>query len=149
MQTLGPVVSIGDSDKSSAYFDLQDEGVYEFTHTVTDSTGLFDSDTMIVDASVLGINNIADLPKEYSLGNNYPNPFNPSTTIEYYVPVAGIVSLTVFDLHGRTVGVLIKEFQTAGSYTIDFNADDLPSGLYFLKMQAGDFKATSKMMYLK
>jgi hypothetical protein len=83
------------------------------------------------------------------LEQNYPNPFNPTTSISYSIPKAGNVRLTVFDVLGRDVAVLVNEFKTAGSYTIGFNASELSSGVYFYRIEAGDFKDVKKMTLVK
>lgn len=88
-------------------------------------------------------------PVEYKLSQNYPNPFNPTTSIKFSIPKADQVSLTVFDVLGREVMTLVNEQMNAGSYTVDFSAANLASGMYVYKLQAGDFVSTKKMMLLK
>jgi hypothetical protein len=85
----------------------------------------------------------------YSLSNNYPNPFNPSTKINYAIPERGNVSLKVFDLLGNELAELVKGEIDAGTYDITFNAANLPSGVYFYRLQVGDFLQTRKMILLK
>ena len=89
------------------------------------------------------------VPEKYSLSQNYPNPFNPTTKIGYDMPTDGKVSLRIFDMSGKEVASLINEVQTAGYYTINFNASNLSSGVYFYSISAGNFTATKKMMLLK
>jgi tetratricopeptide (TPR) repeat protein len=91
----------------------------------------------------------SSLPKEYSLSNNYPNPFNPATSISYELPKDGEVSLVVYDVLGEVVKSLVNEQQQAGRYTATFNASNLPSGIYFYTMNAGSFSATKKMLLIK
>jgi hypothetical protein len=88
-------------------------------------------------------------PAVYLLEQNYPNPFNPTTSISYSIPKAGNVKLTVFDVLGRDVAVLVNEFKTAGSYSLEFNASELSSGVYFYRIEAGDFKDVKKMTLVK
>ena len=90
-----------------------------------------------------------NLPNSFALDQNYPNPFNPTTTISYQVPASGLVTLEVFDLLGRSVSVLINETVTAGQYTVDFNAANLPSGVYLYRLTAGQNVETKKMLLLK
>lgn len=97
----------------------------------------------------------------YYLGQNYPNPFNPSTTISYIIPLTGNslinqnghgigqVTLKVYDILGRLVSTLVNEQKSPGSYKVVFNAVNLPSGIYFYKLSAGDFVDTKKMIFLK
>ena len=85
----------------------------------------------------------------YSLEQNYPNPFNPTTEIEFKVPQAGLVSLKVFDLLGKEIVTLINEHKSVGAYKVNFDASRLPSGVYFYRLQAGDFIQTKKMVLLK
>ena len=86
---------------------------------------------------------------DYKLGQNYPNPFNPSTKITYSIPEKSNVSLKVFDLLGSEVVELVKDEIEAGTYEITFYASNLPSGIYFYKLQAGSFVETKKLILLK
>ncbi len=86
---------------------------------------------------------------EYSLSHNYPNPFNPTTRIFYSIKEAGLVSLSVYDILGNEVSVLVKEDKSPGSYSVTFNAGNLPSGIYFYKLTAGRFSETKKLILLK
>ncbi|MBS1494802.1 MAG: T9SS type A sorting domain-containing protein [Bacteroidetes bacterium] len=101
-------------------------------------------------SSVYGItsNEITD---NFSLHQNYPNPFNPSTVIRYQLSVAGFITLKVFDLLGKEVAALVNEKQNAGTYAVDFNSTEfnLPSGIYFYTLNAGEFKETKKMVLVK
>jgi hypothetical protein len=85
----------------------------------------------------------------YSLSNNYPNPFNPMTSIQYVIGSRQFVSLKVYDVLGTEIETLVNEEKTAGSYAINWNAENLPSGVYFYSLQAGDFIQTKKMILLK
>ncbi|PJA97978.1 MAG: hypothetical protein CO128_09690 [Ignavibacteriales bacterium CG_4_9_14_3_um_filter_30_11] len=88
-------------------------------------------------------------PNTFTLAQNYPNPFNPSTIIRYGLPKEGFVTLNVYDMLGREVKILVNEFKSAGSYSVDFNASNLASGIYFYQMQAGDFVQTKKLLLMK
>ncbi|MEE9448640.1 MAG: M20/M25/M40 family metallo-hydrolase [Ignavibacteriaceae bacterium] len=89
------------------------------------------------------------LPSEYSLSQNYPNPFNPSTRIKYSVPQKSNVVIKVFDLLGREVEILVNKEKPAGRYEIEFDASNHSSGIYFYKLQVGNFVKTKKMILLK
>ncbi|MDX2129021.1 MAG: T9SS type A sorting domain-containing protein, partial [Chloroherpetonaceae bacterium] len=98
----------------------------------------------------------AGLPNTYALNQNYPNPFNPSTTIGYQLPVAGAVSLKVYDVLGREVSTLVNASQAAGSYQANFNASNVSSGVYFYRLevrstgsQTVNFMQTKKMVLVK
>jgi hypothetical protein len=105
----------------------------------------------------VGIQNIGEtVPVNYLLYQNYPDPFNPSTTIKYALPKNGHVSISVFDITGREITKLINEVKPAGYHTILFNAYNLSSGTYFYRIQVedlqgrtGDFIQTKKMVLIK
>jgi hypothetical protein len=89
------------------------------------------------------------IPKVYSLSQNYPNPFNPVTKINYELPKNGLVKLVIYDILGREVKTLVNELKTAGRYTIEFNGSQLASGVYFYRIQAGDFVQVKEMLMIK
>ena len=91
----------------------------------------------------------SNVPNEYNLYQNYPNPFNPTTTIRYQVPGLSFVTLKVYDVLGNEVAVLLNEEKPAGYYNIEFNASLLSSGIYFYRLQAGDFIQTKMMILMK
>jgi hypothetical protein len=90
-----------------------------------------------------------NLPAVYSLSQNYPNPFNPSTTIKYELPKTSVVRLTVYDVLGREVSVLVDDRRNAGAYEVKFDGSNLASGVYFYRIQAGDFTQTKRLLLLK
>jgi predicted outer membrane repeat protein len=89
------------------------------------------------------------LPADYALFQNYPNPFNPNTVISYQLPISSKVILKIFDVLGKEVATLVNEFKSAGKYEVEFNAMDLPSGVYFCQLKAENFTRTKKMIFLK
>jgi hypothetical protein len=89
------------------------------------------------------------LPEKYSLGNAYPNPFNPTTVIPFELRASGEVFMTVIDSVGRTVDVLLRGHVAAGRHEIQWNAGDLPSGVYVVRLDAGGEVHTSKVTLLK
>jgi hypothetical protein len=91
----------------------------------------------------------APLPQNYLLSQNYPNPFNASTTITYELPSPAAVTLCVYNLLGKQVALLTREKQPAGRHQVTWQAADMPSGIYFYKLQAGDFAEKKKMVLLK
>jgi len=98
---------------------------------------------------VSGAQDNPQLPSVFSLGQNYPNPFNPSTTITYELPRSSIVRLSVFDMLGREVSVLVDERKDAGVHEVKFDALGLATGVYFCRMQAGDIVQSRKLMMVK
>ena len=90
------------------------------------------------------------VPTDFILYQNYPNPFNPATTIRYSVPIeSGPITLKVYDLLGREVAQLVNEYKIAGDYEVQFNASNLPSGIYMYRFQSGSFSVSKKMMLMK
>jgi len=92
-------------------------------------------------------NNIS--PVTYKLSQNFPNPFNPSTTIRYTIPVSGLVTINVYNSVGQEVASLVNEVQNAGTYEMSFGASALSSGVYYYKLTSGTFTATKKMTLIK
>ena len=90
-----------------------------------------------------------EIPKEYTLFNNYPNPFNPITTINYQLPKSGSVTLKIFDILGKEVKTLVNEQKEMGKYTVQFDASSLASGMYVYQLRVNDYTSTKKMLLLK
>jgi hypothetical protein len=90
-----------------------------------------------------------DLPTHFILNQNYPNPFNPTTTITFALPVKSFVSLKIFDALGREVETLLAEELSVGTYSKQWDASGLPSGVYFYRLQAGSFMETKKLLLLR
>jgi len=89
------------------------------------------------------------LPRLFSLSQNYPNPFNPSTIISYQLPTNSLVTLKVYDILGRDIKTIINERQTGGPHSVTFDASNLASGVYFYRLQAGEFVQTRKLVLMK
>ena len=89
------------------------------------------------------------LSQPFNLYQNYPNPFNPNTVISYQLPVSSFVKIKVYDVLGNEVATLVNEKQNAGSYSVEFDAGNYPSGIYYYKLEAGDFSEVKKMILLK
>ncbi len=98
---------------------------------------------------VTAVDNNKQSVNSYTLYQNYPNPFNPTTQINYSIEKAGMVTLNVYDVLGRKVASLINEYQTAGSHTLNFNAASLASGIYFYRLEAGNYNSVKKMILMK
>lgn len=98
----------------------------------------------------LGINDpISNIPSEFSLSQNYPNPFNPQTNIEFAIPVNSFVQLKVFNAVGKEIKELVSRQMDRGNYSINFDGTDLSSGVYFYKLNSGDFISVKKMLLIK
>jgi hypothetical protein len=109
-----------------------------------------DFNIYLANDGVTGVEDRNDVVVErFRLEQNYPNPFNPSTTITYQVPENSFVSIKVYDVLGKEVTSLINEEKSVGSYEVEFDATSLPSGIYFYRLQAGNYTTTKKMILLK
>jgi photosystem II stability/assembly factor-like uncharacterized protein len=98
----------------------------------------------------LGIQQIgSNIPHQFSLGQNYPNPFNPVTTIQFALPGDVFAELKIFDALGREVNSLFSENLSEGIYTVQWNASSSPSGVYYYRLNAGEFSQTQKMILIK
>ena len=92
---------------------------------------------------------LAEIPKVFALYQNFPNPFNPATTIRYDVPKATHVTIKVYDILGREVAVLVDKDQTAAAHSILWNAKEFASGVYMYRIIAGDFVSVRKLVLMK
>jgi photosystem II stability/assembly factor-like uncharacterized protein len=104
----------------------------------------------------IGVVNNGEIPSEFKLGQNSPNPFNPTTKIKFDIGTplppfskGGIITLKIYDALGKDVATLVNEELKPGTYKVDWNASDLPSGIYFYRLDAGSFSETRKMILLK
>jgi hypothetical protein len=105
----------------------------------------------------VSVNENKDIPKYFMLDQNYPNPFNPTTTIKYSIPNdvtlngvgGGKSQLKVFDVLGRNIKTLVDEHQSAGNYSVEFDASKLTSGIYYYTLQYGNYVETKKMLLIK
>jgi hypothetical protein len=125
---------------------------YYYKLVDVDINGLENINSLVAEVTPTLNSNIA--PDAYSLHQNYPNPFNPMTSISYDIREAGHVTLTVFDILGREVVTLVNDNQTAGSYSVEFNASTLSSGIYFYQLKVNNIQARlfsdlKKMVVLK
>ena len=102
-----------------------------------------------LDPSLVGYKENPPTINDFILYHNYPNPFNPSTHIGFQIADRGFVSLKIYDILGNEVATLVNEEKLIGAYEVEFNASQLPSGIYFYQFKAGDFIQTKNMVYLK
>src|SRR4030095_14888095 len=99
--------------------------------------------------NIIGIHEInSNIPKNFKLYQNYPNPFNPTTSIKFDIPHADLVTIKIYDLLGREI-FSVHEFKKAGSYEVKLDGSDFASGIYFYKIEAGNFTGSKKMVLIK
>jgi len=132
-----------DYDSISIRFHFISDMMFNATGWFIDNIRLEDCVTSISEDD-LGI-----LPEKYKLYDNYPNPFNPETIIQYSIPKNINVEINVYDLIGNKIKTLVNEHKLAGSYSLNFDASGLPSGIYIYQITAGDFSVTKKMLLMK
>ena len=99
--------------------------------------------------NITEVNRSETYPNEYTLKQNYPNPFNPSTKIEYQIPELSFVTIKVYDVLGNEIEMLVNIEKPIGKYEVEFNGNDLPSGIYFYEMKTDRYISVKKMLYLK
>jgi hypothetical protein len=126
---------------------LSNGTTYYYKLVDVDINGIPEVNEMIV--TVTPSANAVIVPDDYALRQNYPNPFNPTTQISYDLREAGFVTLTVFDILGREVATLVNAQQSAASYTVEFDASNLSSGIYFYQLNVNDYTNLKKMVILK
>ena len=116
-------------------------GTYRFRLRQIDYDGAFEYSP--------GVELTVEAPRELALSPNYPNPFNPTTTIPFTVPADGRAVLAVYDVLGRRVATLFDGVQAAGAHGVAFRADGLPSGLYLIRLEAPGFQQTRPVTLMK
>ncbi len=126
-------------------------GTYYVYTTLTDDSGAYDQDTITVHVDIpASVQKIAKgIPNKFDILPNYPNPFNPTTTIRYQLPKASFVEISLFNMRGQHIATLVEKFQQAGYYQIQLNSGHMASGVYFYKIKAGRFVKVRKMTLLK
>jgi hypothetical protein len=92
---------------------------------------------------------IIEVPFIFTLGQNFPNPFNPSTQIDFSIPRSSHVTLKIYDVLGKEVATLVEGARVAGTYTATWNAQNYPSGIYFYRFKAGSYTMTRKLILLR
>lgn len=95
------------------------------------------------------VTEVIKVPSQFNLAQNYPNPFNPNTTIKYAISNPQLVTLKVYDVLGKEVITLVNQMQSGGDYEVEFNAEELGSGVYYYQLTAGEFVSTKKMILIK
>jgi hypothetical protein len=143
--SIGFVEGHGNSNSPMEYnfsdSEISKSGKYSYRLKQIDNDGSFEY------SNVVTVN--VGTPGNYYLSQNYPNPFNPSTTIDYMIASDENVRLKVYDVLGREVTSLVDEHKPAGTYSVTFNADNLPSGVYIYRLVAGEYTSTNRMLLIK
>jgi hypothetical protein len=146
---LGTGFKVGGYSTSAGLRGTMDEfRLWRRALTAGEVTSMWNSD--LGGCGITGITQTNNqIPNIYSLEQNYPNPFNPVTNIKFGIPQSGNVKLVVFDILGREVATLVNEFKTSGNYVVDFEASTFSSGVYFYRIESGNFTETKKMLLVK
>ncbi|UCE19469.1 MAG: right-handed parallel beta-helix repeat-containing protein [Gemmatimonadota bacterium] len=142
----------GTIDETGLYTAGEVGGVYVVT--ATDATGVVQGYAHVEIQWGVGVEGDEEksdhqIPTEFHLSQNYPNPFNPVTTIEYALPEAANVRIEIYNIMGQVVAVLIHSNQTAGFHSIQWNASGVTSGVYFYRLDTGEFQSIKRMLLLK
>jgi len=155
LSLAGGTLFSGESDLVTVTFDTNDleksgvfSGIILITSNDPDETVVAIPVTLLTEP-VIGIDDNPYVAEVFALEQNYPNPFNPSTLIKYSIPKNSFVKLSVYNLIGEEVNVVVNEEVDAGFYEVTFNAINLPSGIYFYRLQAGNIIQMKKMVLLK
>ena len=147
------VLAVGTSESFTITVQAKDKSASSNTATVSALPPVEDLNSSNNTASVAIKTDIKapfpNFPTEFTLLPNYPNPFNPTTTIQYEVPSTGSVRIVVIDLMGREVAVLVDQIQPAGRYSLPFDANQLSSGVYLYRLPSGDFSQSRVLIVLK
>ena len=136
--------------EENQYLDQDLPNNHEYCYTVTGVINGEESVPSLESCVILGelTNYNIELPKNIAI-NIYPNPFNPITNIKYLTTEYTNVSIDIYDIYGEKIENLINQYYEAGNYTIEWNAEGYPSGVYFVKLDAGEFTQTQKLMLVK
>jgi hypothetical protein len=140
-------------DSTFRFMNDQNNQFFVWTFSRQPVSLLFDPNNDIVlktATTAIGIiSNEKQVPQDFKLYQNYPNPFNPVTRISYDIPKRGMVSLKIYNVIGQIIMQAVNEVKEAGSYTYEFDALNLPSGVYYYEIRSGSFLDTRKMVVIK
>ncbi len=149
-ETIGFVEGHGNSNSQKDYLFIDESAP---SGTIQYRLKLIDTERKFEYSEIVEVE-IENLPTEFELFQNYPNPFNPKTVIGYTIgtshsPAKGFVILKIFDVLGNEVATLVNEEKKPGVYEVEFNASQLPSGVYFYRLRAGGYDITKKLILMK
>jgi len=150
-QHIGSTTDTRYADTTALYFIIcrDDDITKYYVEAVDDASQSTYTDTLEIWCIESGKIYAGNMDELIGLQNNYPNPFNARTTIEYTVPFDMQITLEIYDILGRKVETLIDEFQSPGSYAVNWDASHVASGMYFYRFQAGDYTVTKRMTIIK
>ena len=137
------------SNEGICYYKISAVGVQRGTSVETGVTNTVDTRVQGSNQEKLSSDTWESKSKKFALSQNYPNPFNPSTKIEYSIAENSFVSLKVYDILGNEVAELVNEYKSMGEYQIEFNAAEIPSGIYLYTLVSGNYISTKKLILLK
>ena len=142
----------GDGNTSSEQYPVhtyENEGTYQVSLVVTTDIGT-ESVPFVADIQI-GTLNMSDnnLPEDFGLVKNYPNPFNPNTTIEYYLGESGMVTMNVYDVNGKLIDSIVNTYQVSGKHSIIWQPNNISSGMYYINLVQGMNIDKMKLMYIK
>jgi hypothetical protein len=149
LPSIAPSASVGASSWIAiSYYDSIFPGYFNLKAEMSVDGWTYWTDSIRINV-ITGIEEESTLPTSFKLEQNFPNPFNPTTTIGFGIPEKGNVRLSVLNILGEEIKVLLNEEKGAGYHSVGFNGSDLPSGVYFYKLVAKDFVSTKKMILIK
>lgn len=131
------------------YYSLGTQVWSAFSRHIRITPEIFYAFKPIIKNGIAGNDDLIDIISDYYLSEAYPNPFNPKTKINYFIPNSGLVLLKLYDILGKEIQTLVNEVQNKGEHIININGQDLSSGVYFCRIQSNDFFATKKIILLK
>jgi len=144
--------SINDENGNYIFPDMDENKVYTLSFKdgdITYDTTFVLDENKGINFNIVGSNDSKDISTKYNLSKNYPNPFNPTTTIQYSIPKDEYVKIVLYDVTGKVVKELVNGYKSAGRYNVEFNASGYASGIYYYKIEAGMYKSVQKMMLMK
>jgi len=148
--TNNVTVSIDEKSHVATISAHHTQGLFRVIFTATDPHGASASCTLYMQIIMTSVDNTSIvIPSSFSLYNNYPNPFNACTVIKYDVPIYAKVNISIYNTIGRKIGELVNDLQQPGSYKIEWNGDNYPSGVYFIVMQSSSYRKVQRMILLK
>ena len=142
----------GDGNTSSEQYPVhtyENEGTYQVSLVITTDIGT-ESVPFVADIQI-GTLNISDnnLPEDFGLVKNYPNPFNPNTTIEYYLGESGMVTMNAYDVNGKLIDSIVNTYQVSGKHSIIWQPNNISSGMYYINLVQGMNTDKMMLMYIK